>query len=153
MENRTTATTANREEETVPENERQETRAFEDLRIFKEARTLANRICTLTRTEAFSRDYALRDQMRRSAISILSNIAEGYERETAAEFVRFLYIAKGSCGELRAQVMLAFDQKFLEKQDYDQILSMCRKLSVGIYHLIVYLRKKQPARKQKRVED
>ncbi|MBI3662066.1 MAG: four helix bundle protein [Acidobacteria bacterium] len=97
----------------MPENQRQETRSFEDLRIFKEARMLANRICTLTRTEIFSRDYALSDQMRRSAISILSNIAEGYERETTAEFARFLFIAKGSCGELRAQVMLAHDQKFV----------------------------------------
>ena len=137
----------------MPDNERQETRSFEDLRIFKEARSLANRICTLTRTEPFSRDYALCDQMRRSSISILSNIAEGYERETPAELVRFLYIAKGSCGELRAQVMLAFDQGFMQKPDYEQIRSMCRKLSVGIYHLIIYLRKKQPARKQKGAEN
>ena len=87
--------------------------SLENLRIFNDARELANLVYDLTRSESFARDFALKDQMRRSALSVLSNIAEGFERETDAEFARFLYVAKGSCGELRAQTLLAQDQRFV----------------------------------------
>ena len=71
-------------------------KSFENLRIFGEARALANRVYELTRAGRISRDFSLVDQMRRSALSVLSNIAEGFERQTDAEFIRSLYIAKGS---------------------------------------------------------
>lgn len=116
--------------------------SFEDLRIFGEARALANRIYEITSTQPFSRDFVMIDQMRRSVVSILSNIAEGFERQSRPEFIRFLFIAKGSCGELRAQVMLATDRKYISKQELEDVSGRCRKLSSGIFRLIEYLKKK-----------
>jgi four helix bundle protein len=76
---------------------------FEDLEVWKLAFEIANQVYDLTLDERFSRDFALRDQMRRCAISVFSNIAEGFERDGNREFINFLSIAKGSCGELRSQ--------------------------------------------------
>ena len=80
------------------------------------------------------------DQMRRSAVSVLSNIAEGYERETDSEFVRSLYIAKGSCGELRAQALVAHDQRYWSDSDYETVVGDCRKVSSQLSKLIAYLK-------------
>jgi four helix bundle protein len=79
-------------------------KTFEDLEIWKEARCLTQDIYNISKAPKFSRDFALRDQMQRAAVSIMSNIAEGFERGGNQEFVQFLYIAKGSCGELRSQL-------------------------------------------------
>lgn len=70
----------------------------------------------------------------------MSNIAEGFERGTNAEFVQFLYIAKGSCGEVRAQVSIAFDQKYISKDAYDDLTDRCRRISGMLSNLIGYLR-------------
>ena len=77
---------------------------FEDLEIWKEARGLTQAIYRLTRDSRFSKDFGLRDQIQRAAISIMSNIAEGFERGGNQEFIQFLYVAKGSCGEVRSQL-------------------------------------------------
>lgn len=121
---------------------------FEDLRVYRQARTLVARVYAHTTHPSFSRDYALRDQIRRAAISILSNIAEGFERRTDAAFAHSLLIAKGSCGEVRAQATIAFDQKYISKKDYIELQSECRHLSSGLAKLIVYL-KRSRSRKQK----
>ena len=88
---------------------------FEELNVYQRARELTNRVYEVTRNGAFARDFGLVDQIRRASVSIMSNIAEGFERGTNAEFVQFLYIAKGSCGEVRAQVSIAFYQKYISK--------------------------------------
>ena len=116
-------------------------RSFEDLRVFQDARALANRILTLCRTARLAKDHALCDQMRRSAISIVSNIAEGFERETKPEFIRGLYIARGSCGELRAQCLLVSDQGHISEDEHRMLPSDCRRLSAGSWRLIQHLRK------------
>ena len=121
-------------------------RTFEDLRIYQEARALANLIYELTKRGPVVRDRSFVDQVRRSAVSVLSNIAEGFERETNAEFIRALYIAKGSSGELRAQVVLGADQKYFTGDECKELTSRCRKLSAGIYNLIRHL-KRSPARR------
>ncbi|MGH9818086.1 MAG: four helix bundle protein [Candidatus Acidiferrales bacterium] len=120
-------------------------RSFEDLRVFQEARALANRVLLLTRTTRLAKDYALCDQMRRAAVSIVSNIAEGFERETRPEFIRGLYVARGSCGELRAQLLLAFDQQHFPKSEHESLAADCRRVSVGLWRLIQYLRKRSEA--------
>jgi len=86
--------------------------SFEDIIAWQKARELNTVIYTVTNSnQLFNSDYGLRDQMRRASISITSNIAEGFERETTKEFIRFLYIAKASAGEFRSQLYLAFDLK------------------------------------------
>ena len=102
---------------------------------------MVSRIYALTSDGAIRKDYGLVDQMRRSAVSILSNIAEGFERETDAEFIRSLYIAKGSCGELRAQAMVVLDQKHWPPEVFAEVEDSCRRLSAGLSNLIRYLKR------------
>ena len=127
-------------EKAMPESSRR-ARSFEDLHVFKEARKLVSRIYALTSDGVIRKDYGLVDQMRRAAVSILSNIAEGFERETDAEFIRSLYIAKGSCGELRAQAIVSFDQKHWSAEVFSEIENSCRRLSAGLSNLIRYLKR------------
>ena len=115
-------------------------KGFEELNVYQRARELTNRIYELTRDGAFARDFGLVDQVRRASVSIISNIAEGFERGTNAEFVQFLFIAKGSCGEVRAQVSVAFDQKYISKKDFEDLTDCCRRISAMLANLITYLR-------------
>ena len=89
----------------------------------------------------FSKDFGLRNQMQRAAVSIMSNIAEGFERGGNQEFVQFLYIAKGSCGELRSQLYVALDQEYVERKTADSLLITLKRLSVMIKHLIDHLKR------------
>jgi four helix bundle protein len=118
----------------------QKVRQFEDLDIYKQARDLTNAIYRITRSTAFSKDYGLVDQIRRAAVSIMSNIAEGFERGTNAEFIQFLYIAKGSCGEVRAQLAIALDQKYIGHDAYKDLTDLARLVSGMIGNLIQYLK-------------
>lgn len=89
---------------------------FEDLNVWKQARQLTQETYRLTRTERFLKDFGLRDQMQRAAVSIMSNIAEGFERGGNQEFVQFLYVAKASCGEVRSQLYVALDQGYVSTE-------------------------------------
>ncbi len=114
---------------------------FEDLEVWKEARRLTQRIYQLTKNENFSKDFALRDQIRRAAVSIMSNIAEGFERGGNQEFLQFLYVAKASCGEVRSQVYVALDQSYVASGDVDELKNSFKRLSSMISNFITYLRK------------
>jgi len=116
---------------------------FEELNVYQRAKELTNRVYELTRDGAFSRDFGLVDQIRRASVSVMSNIAEGFERGTNAEFVHFLYIAKGSCGEMRAQISIAFDQKYIAKADYNDLTDRCRRIGGMLSNFINYLRQPQ----------
>lgn len=80
--------------------------SFEEIDAWQQSRILIKEIYSLTIETKFSQDYGLRDQMRRAAVSIAANIAEGFERESTREFIRFLFIAKASCGELRSHLFV-----------------------------------------------
>lgn len=112
---------------------------FEELKVYQQARELTNRIYAVTRQAAFARDRSLVDQVRRAAVSVVSNIAEGYERGTTQELVQFLYIAKGSCGEVRAQIGIAEDQGYVGKADSADIVGQCRLVSGMLFKFIEYL--------------
>jgi four helix bundle protein len=116
---------------------------FEDLNVYQRARDLTNRIYELTRDEKFARDFSLVNQIRRAAVSVMSNIAEGFERGTNAEFVQFLYVAKGSSGEVRAQLTVALDQKYISTNDYVELTDLCRRINGMLTNLINYLRQPQ----------
>ncbi len=116
-------------------------KTLEDLPVWREAKNLAVEIYRITSDSDFKRDFALRDQMRRSAISISSNIAEGFERASRKEFIQFLYIAKGSLGELRSQVAVAIELGYISPEISQELNSECLKLSREIYGFIQYLKK------------
>jgi len=106
---------------------------FEDLEVWKEGMRLAEKVYKSLKD---CRDFGLRDQMQRAAISIPSNIAEGYERESNKEFIRYLFIANGSCGELRTQIYLCIRIGVLDEREAKQLLETTRKISAMLYNLI-----------------
>lgn len=112
---------------------------FEELLIYQKARELANLVYSLTRQDKFQADYSLVNQVRRAAVSVTSNIAEGYERGSKTEFIQFLYIAKGFCGEVRSQLQIAGDQGYLTEKECDDARAICRHLSSMLSNFIKHL--------------
>jgi len=112
---------------------------FEDLEAWKMARKATKEVYEISSREQFSRDFALVNQMRRASISILSNIAEGFERGGDKEFLQFLSIAKGSCGEVRAQLYVALDQNYIDDEKFKQISEELSETSRIISGLMKYL--------------
>ena len=102
---------------------------FEDLIAWQKARELNREIYRLTNTGAFARDYGLRDQIRRAAVSISSNIAEGFDRSSRAEFHRFVAIAKGSCAEVQSQLYLALDVGYLGQEEFEGLLARAKEVA------------------------
>lgn len=116
-------------------------RRFEDIISWQEARQLNRMLGELIREKRFEHNYALIHQMERSAGFIMDNIAEGFERGDNREFIQFLYIAKGSCGELRSQLYRAADRKYLNKDEFQILTRSCISVSTLINALIGYLQK------------
>ena len=106
---------------------------FEDLKIWQDSVTIAVDIYALFKK---SKDFGFRDQIRRSSVSVPSNIAEGYDRQTNNEFIRFLRIAKASCAELRTQLIIA--QRVGMVEDVSALIERTRSLSAMIQKLITY---------------
>ncbi len=106
---------------------------FEDLEVWKEGMRLSKNIYQVLIS---CKDFGLRDQMQRASVSIPSNIAEGYERNTNKDFIRFLYISKGSCSELRTQIYLAIDINIVDRKTGNQLLESTRKISAMLHNFI-----------------
>ena len=109
---------------------------FEELAIFQKARELSQRIYPVTNKDGFKSDFRFVQQIRAAAGSIMDNIAEGFERGGNKEFLNFLYIAKGSCGEVRSQLIRANDVGHLTPDEYEDLYTECRKLSASIMNFI-----------------
>jgi len=118
---------------------------FEDIESWKKARELTNTVYEVTAVDSFRRDFGLKDQIRRASVSILSNIAEGYERGGDKEFLRFLSIAKGSCGEVRSQLYIALDQAYLTRESFEQLSRSAEEISRLISGLMRYLSSSEPS--------
>ena len=103
---------------------------FEELEVWQDAMRLCKSVYSVLEN---CRDFGLKDQMQRAAVSIPSNIAEGYERKGSKETTQFLYIAKGSCGELRTQLYLATDFGYIERESGDKLITDTVNLSIKIY--------------------
>jgi four helix bundle protein len=114
---------------------------FEDLRVWQEAREVVRTVYRLSREFPAAERYGLASQMQRAAVSTMSNIAEGFERGTTKELIRFLYIAKGSNGELRSQTYAALDLGYVSQEDCDALVVCCKALSRGLYNFIEYLKR------------
>ena len=111
-------------------------RDFEELAIFQKARELSKKIYPITQRGEFKYDTRFVQQIRAAVGSIMDNIAEGFERTGNKEFLNFLYIAKGSCGEVRSQLIRANDIGYLTPEEYEELYSDCRKLSASIMNFI-----------------
>ena len=118
-------------------------RKFEEIEAWKTARELTKLIYKYTEGQEFSQDFGLRDQIRRAAVSVMTNIAEGFESHTQALFVKYLGQAKASAGEVRSQLYIASDLDYISVDEFDQALDLCQKASGQIYRFISYL-KDQP---------
>ena len=114
---------------------------FEDLEIWKEARKLSKQVFMLSSTGGFEKDFRFRDQIRASSGSIMDNIAEGFERGGNKEFLQFLSIAKGSCGETRSQCHRALDFGYIDQKTFQELVGRTTRLSKQISGFISYLKK------------
>jgi four helix bundle protein len=92
--------------------------SFEELEVWKLAIDLCTEIYLITNFDAFSKDFGLKDQIRRSSVSVPSNIAEGYERDSKNQFIYFLTVAKGSCGELKTQLRIARNLNYIDEKTF-----------------------------------
>lgn len=112
---------------------------FEDVDAWQKARKLSQEIYTITKIGEFSKDYELKSQIRKASGSIMDNIAEGFERGGKGEFIQFLGISKGSCGEVRSQLYRALDQEYLDKEKFDKLYCASNEIGKMIKGLITYL--------------
>ena len=114
---------------------------FEDLESWQFARRLTQEIYHLTRQPAFSCDHGLKDQIQRAAVSVMSNIAEGFERRSDKSFLSFLAIAKGSAGEVRSQLFVALDLGYITDEQFTLCRNMCTRAVKLISGLMQYLQR------------
>ena len=115
-------------------------KSFEDLPVWQNARELAVQVYRTTSKGKLKDDYGLRNQIQRSTVSISSNIAEGFERGSKRESIQFLYVAKGSAGELRSQLFIAKDIGYMDKSDFKVLLNSATTVSKQISGFIEYLK-------------
>jgi four helix bundle protein len=113
---------------------------FEDLTIFQMARSLCRDVYAITKQNEFKKDTRFVQQIHAAAGSIMDNIAEGYERDGNKEFINFLYIAKGSCGEVRSQLIRAADVGFINNETATRLYNDCLNLSKAISKFITSLK-------------
>ena len=112
---------------------------FEEIECWKKARELTCRIYEVTNDSAFASDFGLKDQIRRAAVSVMSNIAEGYDRSGTAEFVHFLATAKGSAAEVRCQLYVAADQGYIEDDNFMELSTLATETARMVAGLMKYL--------------
>ena len=122
---------------------------FEDLEVWQRAKDLTNLIYKYSTDGSFSRDFGLRDQMRRASVSIMANIAEGFESQTQAMFIKYLGHAKGSAGELRAQLYLAKDQGYISEESFSEMFSLSEICSKQLARFVQYLENQPNARRMR----
>jgi four helix bundle protein len=122
---------------------------FEDLPVWKSARGLTQGVYRITNQGSFSRDFGLRDQIRRASISVMSNIAEGFEHETQAQFSSYLGRAKASAGEIRCQLYIAYDLGYISSDQFQNLMKESKECSRQLFGLIKYLRSLPAGRRLK----
>src|SRR5713226_9717811 len=118
---------------------------FEDFIAWQQARSLTARIYKATGEGNFARDFGLKDQIRRAAVSIMSNIAEGFERGRPSEFHQFLSVAKGSCAELRAQLYVALDAGYMSVQTFEALMTQATEVGQVLGGLRVAVERRREA--------
>ena len=112
---------------------------FEEIEAWQTARDLTKTIYAVMEQGKFARDFDLRDQIRRASVSVMSNIAEGFESQTQQQFIRYLSIAKASAGEVRSQLYVSRDLNYLTEEQFTSLFQMAEKASRQITNFISYL--------------
>lgn len=112
---------------------------FEEIEAWKSARQLTNLIYSLGNQTGFNRDFGLRDQIHRAGVSVMSNIAEGFESRTDVQFINFLGMAKASAGEARAQLYVALDQNYIAEEQFKEAYALAATCARQIAKFIAYL--------------
>ena len=113
---------------------------FEDIEAWQLARQSTKEVYVISNQGLFAKDYGLRDQIRRAAVSVMSNVAEGFERGGTREFIQFLSIAKSSAGEVRAQLYVALDQEYITQGTFERLSDLTIQTCKKIGALMAYLR-------------
>jgi four helix bundle protein len=116
-------------------------KSFEEILAWQKARELCKEVYDISLNEGFKKDYGLVDQIRRASVSVMANIAEGYERRGDKEFVRFLNIAKGSLAEVKSHLYIAFDLNYITTSEKDELFAITDETGKIISGLISYLKK------------
>jgi len=115
---------------------------FEDMKVWQDAREFVNQIYKSTSNQKFKKDFGLRDQIQRAAVSIMSNIAEGYERDSNKELIRFLLFSKGSAGEVRSLLYIASDHGYLTEKEFAEHYESSLLIIKQISNFIKYLKQR-----------
>ncbi len=127
---------------------------FEEIQAWQTARELTRRVYAVTGKGALARDYGLRDQLQRASVSIMSNIAEGFESGARSQFLRFLGYAKGSAGEVRAQLYVALDDvAYIDHVTFDELADLAEKCSRQLSRFIAYLRFRRESGRARRLSN
>lgn len=116
---------------------------FEDIEAWQKARILVNEIYKVSARGSFGKDYGLKDQIRRAAVSIMSNIAEGFGRKSNTEFANFLNYSHGSASEVQSLLWVAHDQKYITPNQFESAYKKCDEISRMVLAFGIYLRKNQ----------
>jgi len=114
--------------------------SFEEIEAWQRARELAREIHTISAQGMFSKDFGLRDQIRKASVSIMSNIAEGFDRGGTNEFLQFLSMAKGSASEVRSHLCVAHDQGYIDQETFERISAQAAEIGRMVGRLMSYLR-------------
>ncbi|HEX5836758.1 MAG TPA: four helix bundle protein [Anaerolineales bacterium] len=112
---------------------------FEEIEAWKTARQLTHVVYEAGNQAGFNRDFGLRDQIRRASVSVMSNIAEGFESRTDVQFINFLGMAKASAGEVRAQIYVALDQRYISEEQFRNLYGLAETCSRQIARFMAYL--------------
>ena len=115
---------------------------FEDMKVWQDAREFVKQIYNSTSNQKFSKDFGLRDQIQRASVSIMSNIAEGYERDSNKELIRFLQFSKGSAGEVRSLLYVANDLAYLTEKEFENYHNSAVLIISQISNFIKYLKQR-----------
>lgn len=120
---------------------------FEEMNVWQDARKAVNLIFGITTNGKFKQDYSLRDQIQRASVSVMSNIAEGYERDSTNEFIKFLGYSKGSIGEVRSLLYVALDRMYIDEPTFKALYDSSINISTQLANFIKYLKQRKLRKK------
>ena len=113
---------------------------FEDIVAWQKARELTREVYAHSKTGAFAKDFGLKDQIQRASVSIMGNVAEGFDRGGDKEFIQFLSVSKGSCGEVKSHLYVALDQQYINPIQFNQLYNSADEVGRLLAGFMVYLK-------------